>query len=367
MRCPQCQTVNPRQNRFCINCAAPLAHSDATPGALTPNFVVPIPGTNYSTSEGVQAPEASAAGAAEGAAYRPSGRCTTLGGLMLLGATVASSLAVGAFYYWVGWVWMDLLIISPVFAGILVAVIMMRVISMVQCRSKALVVVCSMVACVLTYGTKQVLQSQSDKTLALDQIAQQLQQPSSSSRYSPAQLAQLRILLLNENPLQTLVGDLRDRADNGITVTDAALGSAPYNSGFKISGLEYWGLLVLEIGLLGMVVVGVSMKQVSLPFCERCDRWMQRELVLRVHPHQNLLLSELARQRNWQDLAQIERGQPTQKQKTDVFLASCPQCQAATLALESTSLGRNGRLHLHIATPSAVQLRQQIRERFRNR
>ena len=81
-------------------------------------------------------------------------------------------------------------------------------------------------------------------------------------------------------------------------------------------------------------------------FCESCRRWYRSKRLLRADPTQAQNLTAAAHGRAWDRLLRTPPG-GTDQNYSEVALARCPNCAAATLSVKIAPATRKSNLHAH--------------------
>ena len=384
MRCPHCGTRNARETRLCVKCAQPLSSeagaaspfssgpvadsSRATQpiasNAIASNPISSNPMTNTaitntaiantaiasgsmasnpiaSSSEAAKSASSTgtapvASGVASGAispdaAYKPSGQMGNSAPLLCVAALVGGPL-VGVIYHYVSR-WMNLLLVSQLFAGFLVGAAIYAAVRIGKCRNPRAALSAGVVGALLCFATFLTLNSQRYRPVL---VMQQLM--SQSASFSPQSIAKAEQTMTVP---RTLVAFLEDNARYGVTLRSSHSGSSSSSTGgTTIKGAWYWGLLALEIGIVVLTASALGQSSASARFCERCDVWWQDKAVHKVHFSGTEEMVAQAQARDWNALRAVTTPKkPTDKQYCTAQLQRCPKCSDATMKILSNNGG----------------------------
>jgi predicted RNA-binding Zn-ribbon protein involved in translation (DUF1610 family) len=286
--------------------------------------------------------------------YRFSGKSPAAGTLVLIGAALIGAVLVGAAYQALT-NFVDIPVLMPAFAGLLVALIVKWGVTLGKCRSLPVVVAAALLAGILTYGVRLTLDSRQMRPALVQAVSRALVQrhglPASAA---PGEAERLL------TPWRTLRLFLRVQADNGVTLTNSSshsysesssggTPSAGSTGGLVLSGVGYWLLLLAEAAAAGGTAAAVARRYILVePFCETCGRWMRGTKVVKAAPRQAGEIIRCVQDRDWSSLLKIAPvGSVDSQNYASATVYRCPKCEAGTVSVFA-QVGSNAKRLLHV-------------------
>ncbi len=306
--------------------------------------------------------------------YRFSGKSPVAGTLILIGVALFGSVLVGALYQGLTR-FVDIPVLMPAFAGLLVALIVKWGVTLGKCRSLPVIVATALLAGALTYGVRLTLDSQQMRPALVQAVSRFLAERGGLTASAAQGEAERRL-----TPWRTLRLFLRVQADNGVTLTNSSshsysesssggTSSAENPGGLVLSGLWYWLLLLAEAAVAGGTAAAVA-RRYSLvePFCEPCRRWMRGTKVVKAAPRQAGEMVRCVQDQEWSSLLKIvPAGSVDSQNYASATVYRCPKCEAGTVSVFA-QVGSNAKrlLHVELSPQTAESLCRSSRGRAGN-
>lgn len=372
LRCPHCGAGNPREQRVCLKCARSLAAEDAfasstAGGSSQPalhsigaaSLVDTIYPTNSQYQTGIPAEPtvasplpmlANAQPIEDGAPYKTSGKVSAATAGKMLVTTLLASIAVGVLWHFVGR-FVDLVIIFPMLAGGIVGGIVTLIAKAGMSRSTKLALLCGLLVGPLTYGTKLVCNAYATRPEMVQGFSQSIAPPGATPAQQAQVQQQVEALL---TPAETIRVYMIVMAKYGVTLKSSH--SSSTSGGTRISGHGYWVLLGVETLAVSLCALALLWSAASEPFCEGCQKWHGKSVVMQANPGQNSLIADAIRARNWGQFVGIQPGSWNNKAVTTVTLSRCEGCNGATLKTASTGKFPNDLKNIQLSRPNAENL-----------
>lgn len=282
--------------------------------------------------------------------YRFSGRCSPLGAFLFVSIALAGALALGALYYEIAQHW-DLVIVDALIGGALVGLIMVTGLRLSRCRNVWLAYGVAILAGVVFYGTRLVLQSQEARPLLAAFYTRQFE---IDDALSPRQAQAYVEKALN--PVRTLRQFLMMESYFGVPVaSDQRLGvdylpgsQGVDGSAMTIFGNGFWLLIAIETVLAAWMAADMVRRfGFSSPYCESCGQWMHGMRVAKVLAARAGEMSGYVNRRDWDALLGMgPLGGVKKESFATATVFRCSGCSEGTIALV-TRRGSSMRRLLH--------------------
>ena len=286
--------------------------------------------------------------------YRFSRKSSAAGTLILVGVSLLGAGMVGALY-WELTNFLDIPVLMPAFAGLLVAFIVKWGLTLGKCRSLPGVIAVAILAGMLTYGVRLVLDSRQVRPMMVQAVTRHLIHRRGLSASAAQSEAERRL-----TPWETLRLFLRVQAAHGVTLTNSSSrsysvsspgGTQPSGSSgdLTLSGVWYGLLLLVEAGAAGAVAASVvSRYGLVEPFCETCRRWMRGTKVAKAAPRQAGELAQCVQARDWDKLLTIRpNGAVDSQNYSSATVYRCLECRSGTVSV-FVQVGSTAKRLLHV-------------------
>lgn len=97
-------------------------------------------------------------------------------------------------------------------------------------------------------------------------------------------------------------------------------------TGIPVSGLFVWLLWLVEIGITGAVIAVLGREAATKPFCEACQDWYNKEVLLGgVAPEQIADFDQAIEQTDYQQANSLIQPEYSEPERLDVYLSRCKQ------------------------------------------
>ena len=274
MNCPYCDAVTEDSADRCPSCLKHL------PNAAQMN---PEPTNAGSTADDERLLEPSAV-LSRRAAVMPG----QVAGLILSG--LFGSIVVAALYAFICRT-IDLFLIFPMVAGLIVGGILGRAVTRRKIRSIPLVACVAIITGILTYCLKLGFEAYTARPMMLQAYAQRAVDESGAPM--SAALSYYDHAL---TPWATFRVYLKIQSRVGISIHHVGTSMA---GDIAIRGPAYWALLAIECGLLTWAGTYTAVKAASTSFCEKCQAWRPAVNLVFKNYGQSGRLVDLVRRRDW--------------------------------------------------------------------
>ena len=286
--------------------------------------------------------------------YLFSGKSSASGILTLIGVSLLGAAIVGALY-WKLTNFLDIPVLMPALAGLLVAFIVKWGAALGKCRSMPAIVTAAILAGMLTYGVRLALDSQQTRPAMVRAVSRRIAQHRGLPASAARSVAERRL-----TPWVTLRLFLRVQAAYGVTLTNSSSHSYSVSSpsgtqsvggggGMILSGVWYWLLLLAEAGAAGAVAASVAARYGLVePFCEPCKRWMPGTKVVKVAPRQAGELIQCIQSQEWDNLLKVKpNGTVDAQNYASATVYRCPECRSGTVSVFA-QVGNTAKRLLHV-------------------
>ena len=287
--------------------------------------------------------------------YRFSGKSSVPGTLVLIGVSLLGALAVGALY-WKLTGFLDIPVLMPALAGLLVAFAVKWGAALGKCRSLPVIVAAAILTGMLTYGVRLVLDSQQMRPAMVQAVSRRIAMRRGISASAAQAVAERRL-----TPWVTLRLFLRVQSAYGVTLSNSSshsysvsspsgTQSAGSSGGLTLSGVWYWLLLAAEAGVAGATAASVASRYGLVePFCETCKQWMRGGKVVKAAPRQAGELVQYVQNQDWESLLAVKPSGTVDAQNySSATVYRCPECSSGTVSV-SAQVGNNAKRLLHVA------------------
>lgn len=286
--------------------------------------------------------------------YRFSGKSSAAGTLILVAVALLGAVLVGILYQLLS-NFVDIPVIMPIFAGLLVVPAVKWGATWGKCRSLPIVVATALLAGMLTYGVRLALDSRQMRPALVQAVAHSMVQYGGRTASAAQSEAERRL-----TPWHTLRLFLRVQAAYGVTLTNSSSHSYSVSSpggtqsarsvgDLTLTGVWYWLLLLAEAGFAGGTAAAVvSRYGLVEPFCEGCRRWTRGTKVVKAAPRQAGDLVRCVQGQDWDSLLQIvPNGSMDTQNYASATVYRCPGCRSGTVSVFAQS-GSNAKRLLHV-------------------
>ena len=225
----------------------------------------------------------------ETAPYRPSGRWNLAGLVLLAFAGAVAAVLVGLLYFFISQ-YINFIIIFALVAGGLVGGLMTIAVKRAYLRNPKLVGCVAFASGLLMMGTMHMARAYSTRPLMIDEfVSTEIADLNAAKKMAPAQQTKVEQDLRSDisaylTPWRTFVIYEQIAGESGSSL---GRGGSSSSAGIPIQGKVYWALRIAEILLAALACAAIASSAASEPFCEACDKWQEKEQLLRVHPRQN--------------------------------------------------------------------------------
>lgn len=328
MTCPECGHQNGLEDRFCMECGKPLeeqASSEPEADQLA-GAAVDEPPAEPSLAETEPPPAVE-----ELPAYRASGRCPAASVLGLLLAAILGGVLLGGVYHLVGR-FLDVPVLFAVLAGMGAGGVVALGVLMGRCRNPALAFLFGLLAGLLMYGARTTFDAYQVRPLMVEGFTRAVAR---DNRLSPGEARVFVERMLD--PRQTVTRFLEFQSRVGITITS---GYSSRSQGTPVKGTWFWLLFAAEMSLAGIVGGAVARESALRPYCETCQRWLDRHVLFKGNPGLTQTVLGAVRVRDWEGLAGLPTGQFNEQNHCAAVVTRCAGCQDAAVTVETTSANK---------------------------
>jgi len=332
MICPRCTVKNPDQAEICSNCGQALKSNPfGTLSGATSLAGAPLATAAPSGTANPMAP-ATAVNTSEAAGKTP----PTASGLGILSVSaLIGALLVGVIYHFVG-LYMDWIVVTPLLLGLLLGGALRLGVRKGKIRHAATVLGIAVFASCLCYGTKLFTDSVVTREEFITNQVASLPSLLASHHLPPGTItpATFEAHVRKDVPVfMFFVAYLKSVGQIGFSVSSTGASSS---SGSQVTGLGAYGLLLLDLVVLGFTAAAIGGSAAMDPYCDPCDRWYDgAKVLLYGHTKQGPAMAQLAQTRDWDSLGAFQGGKYNTKYDSAVVLNTCPGCGMSYLRVRT--------------------------------
>lgn len=274
---------------------------------------------------------------------------------------------MGALYHFIAR-GMDLVILFPLGAGLLLGALLAIPIYTIKIRARSFVILCAILASVLLLGTRMFCDSLLERETLIGYVTGSLSLAKTARAGGKAKVhmdeqveARLR---RHMSPFGYFRTYLKNAARSGIVIGD--VGKSSKASDLVLRGPWFWASQILNLALIAAMAIAATLNYAGAPFCPDCRKWLgQMREVTKVHPDQSAQLVEKLKLKDWDGAAGIVGKGVDDKQQSVVSLASCPSCGQTQLKVKTTR-GTTSKtvLEMPISAADATRLREARAQRL---